>query len=149
MAVSLVSTNDANVNLFFLIYTFTPGPVTQKVIQRSDGFWNRLFYYFPAVCFLGLNCGGYIRNVAVCGRILATDRQYEMSVSTTGATNLCRRATIATCNFGTPKRVIPFCGKFHPDFNKYHLFVAGTSDKKTICVRIVEHNQLFLPAHQF
>ncbi|XP_055540489.1 pre-mRNA-processing factor 17 [Wyeomyia smithii] len=30
-------------------------------------------------------------------------------------------------------RKIPFCVKFHPDFNKQHLFVAGTSDKKIIC----------------
>lgn len=29
---------------------------------------------------------------------------------------------------------IPFCVKFHPDFNKQHLFVAGTSNKKIICV---------------
>ncbi|XP_063703595.1 pre-mRNA-processing factor 17 [Culicoides brevitarsis] len=28
---------------------------------------------------------------------------------------------------------IPFCVKFHPDFNKQHLFVAGTSNKKIIC----------------
>lgn len=28
----------------------------------------------------------------------------------------------------------PFCVKFHPDNNKQHLFVAGTSDKKIICV---------------
>lgn len=31
-------------------------------------------------------------------------------------------------------RKIPFCVKFHPDNNKQHLFVAGTSDKKIICV---------------
>lgn len=31
---------------------------------------------------------------------------------------------------------IPFCIKFHPDFNKQHLFVAGTSNKKIICVSI-------------
>lgn len=29
---------------------------------------------------------------------------------------------------------IPFCVKFHPDKSKQHLFVAGTSDKKIICV---------------
>lgn len=29
---------------------------------------------------------------------------------------------------------IPFCVKFHPDRSKQHLFVAGTSDKKIICV---------------
>lgn len=33
-------------------------------------------------------------------------------------------------------RKIPFCVKFHPDNNKQHLFVAGTSDKKIICVSI-------------
>lgn len=31
-------------------------------------------------------------------------------------------------------RKIPYCVKFHPDFNKQHLFVAGTSDKKILCV---------------
>ena len=33
-------------------------------------------------------------------------------------------------------RKMPFCVKFHPDNNKQHLFVAGTSDKKIICVSI-------------
>lgn len=32
---------------------------------------------------------------------------------------------------------IPFCVKFHPDRNKQHLFVAGTSDKKIICVSLM------------
>lgn len=32
---------------------------------------------------------------------------------------------------------IPFCVKFHPDQSKQHLFVAGTSDKKIICVRTI------------
>ena len=31
-------------------------------------------------------------------------------------------------------RKIPYCAKFHPDDDKQHLFVAGTSDKKIICV---------------
>lgn len=31
-------------------------------------------------------------------------------------------------------RKIPYCVKFHPDYNKQHLFVAGTSDKKILCV---------------
>lgn len=30
-------------------------------------------------------------------------------------------------------RKIPYCVKFHPDHNKQHLFVAGTSDKKIVC----------------
>lgn len=30
-------------------------------------------------------------------------------------------------------RKIPYCAKFHPDPDKQHLFVAGTSDKKIIC----------------
>ncbi|ENN71276.1 pre-mRNA-processing factor 17 [Dendroctonus ponderosae] len=30
-------------------------------------------------------------------------------------------------------RKIPYCVKFNPDYNKQHLFVAGTSDKKIIC----------------
>lgn len=31
---------------------------------------------------------------------------------------------------------IPFCVKFNPEPSKQHLFVAGTSDKKIICVSI-------------
>ena len=31
---------------------------------------------------------------------------------------------------------IPFCIKFHPEEDKQHLFVAGTSDKKILCVCI-------------
>jgi len=31
-------------------------------------------------------------------------------------------------------RKIPYCVKFHPLREKQHLFVAGTSDKKIICV---------------
>lgn len=30
-------------------------------------------------------------------------------------------------------RKIPYCVKFHPDYNKQHLFVCGTSDKKILC----------------
>ncbi|KAL1494467.1 hypothetical protein ABEB36_010063 [Hypothenemus hampei] len=30
-------------------------------------------------------------------------------------------------------RKVPYCVKFNPDYNKQHLFVAGTSDKKIIC----------------
>lgn len=31
-------------------------------------------------------------------------------------------------------RKVPYCAKFNPDPDKQHLFVAGTSDKKIICV---------------
>lgn len=34
-------------------------------------------------------------------------------------------------------RKIPYCVKFNPDNSKQHLFVAGTSDKKIICVSIL------------
>lgn len=33
-------------------------------------------------------------------------------------------------------RKVPYCVKFHPDYNKQHLFVCGTSDKKILCVSI-------------
>ena len=33
----------------------------------------------------------------------------------------------------TSKKV-PYCIKFHPEEDKQHLFVAGTSDKKIVCV---------------
>lgn len=33
-------------------------------------------------------------------------------------------------------RKVPYCVKFNPDSDKQHLFVAGTSDKKIICVSI-------------
>lgn len=38
-------------------------------------------------------------------------------------------------------RKMPFCVKFHPDNNKQHLFVAGTSDKKIICVSFFSHHK--------
>lgn len=34
-------------------------------------------------------------------------------------------------------RKIPYCAKFNPDPDKQHLFVAGTSDKKIICVSTI------------
>lgn len=37
-------------------------------------------------------------------------------------------------------RKIPYCAKFNPDPDKQHLFVAGTSDKKIICVSIILFN---------
>lgn len=37
-------------------------------------------------------------------------------------------------------RKIPFCVKFNPNPDKQHLFVAGTSDKKIICVSIIIFN---------
>lgn len=42
-------------------------------------------------------------------------------------------------------RNIPYCAKFNPDPDKQHLFVAGTSDKKIICVRIAhkEYAQIY------
>lgn len=32
-------------------------------------------------------------------------------------------------------RKVAYCVKFNPEADKQHLFVAGTSDKKIICVR--------------
>ncbi|XP_066994040.1 pre-mRNA-processing factor 17 [Anabrus simplex] len=37
------------------------------------------------------------------------------------------------CSARFTSRKIPYCAKFHPDEDKQHLFVAGTSDKKIIC----------------
>lgn len=39
-------------------------------------------------------------------------------------------------------RKIPYCCKFNPDPEKQHLFVAGTSDKKIICVSVILKNHL-------
>lgn len=39
-----------------------------------------------------------------------------------------------TCISRFTSRKIPYCAKFNPDPDKQHLFVAGTSDKKIICV---------------
>ncbi|CAH0725384.1 unnamed protein product, partial [Brenthis ino] len=38
-----------------------------------------------------------------------------------------------TCAARFTSRKVPYCAKFHPDADKQHLFVAGTSDKKIIC----------------
>lgn len=37
------------------------------------------------------------------------------------------------CTGRFTSRKVPYCAKFHPDEDKQHLFVAGTSDKKIIC----------------
>lgn len=46
-------------------------------------------------------------------------------------------------------RKMPFCVKFHPDNNKQHLFIAGTSDKKVICVSISSLSYFFLNFRNF
>lgn len=53
----------------------------------------------------------------------AYDRYIKLWDTETG--QVCARFT---------SRKIPYCVKFNPDRNKQHLFVAGTSDKKIICV---------------
>lgn len=40
-------------------------------------------------------------------------------------------------------RKIPYCVKFNPDPDKQHLFVAGTSDKKIICVSYKHYILMF------
>ncbi|ESO89247.1 hypothetical protein LOTGIDRAFT_205766 [Lottia gigantea] len=37
------------------------------------------------------------------------------------------------CKARFTSRKVPYCIKFHPDEDKQHLFVAGTSDKKIVC----------------
>ncbi|XP_050392096.2 pre-mRNA-processing factor 17 [Patella vulgata] len=37
------------------------------------------------------------------------------------------------CKGRFTSRKVPYCIKFHPDEDKQHLFVAGTSDKKIVC----------------
>lgn len=44
-------------------------------------------------------------------------------------------------------RKIPYCAKFNPDPDKQHLFVAGTSDKKIICVSIMFCKEWMKLAH--
>ena len=38
------------------------------------------------------------------------------------------------CKARFTSRKVPYCIKFHPEEDKQHLFVAGTSDKKIVCV---------------
>ena len=45
-------------------------------------------------------------------------------------------------------RKTPYCCKFHPDEDKQHLFVAGTSDKKIICVSICKSKLGIIPTFQ-
>lgn len=62
----------------------------------------------------------------------AYDRYIKLWDTETG--QVCSRFT---------SRKIPYCVKFNPDKNKQHLFVAGTSDKKIICVsRLLNWNVL-------
>ncbi|KAK7108013.1 pre-mRNA-processing factor 17-like [Littorina saxatilis] len=37
------------------------------------------------------------------------------------------------CKARFTSRKVPYCVRFHPDDDKQHLFVAGTSDKKIVC----------------
>lgn len=96
--------------------------------------------------------------------ILVIDKQWEISTLTMGDTNFYL-PVIMTLRFLTVviffymilgydryiklwdtetgqvvarfnSRKIPYCIKFNPDKNKQHLFVAGTSDKKIICVSV-------------
>lgn len=54
---------------------------------------------------------------------LAYDRYIKLWDTETGA-----------CLNRFTSRKVPYCAKFHPDEDKQHLFVCGTSDKKIICV---------------
>ena len=38
------------------------------------------------------------------------------------------------CKARFTSRKVPYCIKYHPEDDKQHLFVAGTSDKKIVCV---------------
>ena len=40
------------------------------------------------------------------------------------------------CKSRFTSRKVPYCVRFHPDDDKQHLFVAGTSDKKIVCVSL-------------
>jgi WD domain, G-beta repeat. len=62
----------------------------------------------------------YNNEILVC---LAYDRYIKLWDTETGE-----------CVSRFTSRKIPYCAKFHPDDDKQHLFVAGTSDKKIICV---------------
>jgi WD40 repeat protein len=62
----------------------------------------------------------YNNELHVC---LAYDRYIKLWDTETGE-----------CVSRFTSRKIPYCAKFHPDEDKQHLFVAGTSDKKIICV---------------
>lgn len=62
----------------------------------------------------------YNNAILVC---LAYDRYIKLWDTETGE-----------CVSRFTSRKIPYCAKFHPDEDKQHLFVAGTSDKKIICV---------------
>ena len=42
------------------------------------------------------------------------------------------------CKAKFTSRKVPYCIKYHPEDDKQHLFVAGTSDKKIVCVSIVQ-----------
>jgi WD40 repeat protein len=62
----------------------------------------------------------YNNELLVC---LAYDRYIKLWDTETGQ-----------CVSRFTSRKIPYCAKFHPEEDKQHFFVAGTSDKKIICV---------------
>ena len=43
---------------------------------------------------------------------------------------------VGECLSRFTSKKVPYCVKFHPEDDKQHLFVAGTSDKKIVCVSI-------------
>lgn len=46
---------------------------------------------------------------------------------------------VGECKSRFTSRKVPYCIKYHPEEDKQHLFVAGTSDKKIVCVSDLIH----------
>lgn len=57
---------------------------------------------------------------------------------------LCCLIIVGECKSRFTSRKVPYCIKYHPEEDKQHLFVAGTSDKKIVCVSDLIHANSFI-----
>lgn len=57
---------------------------------------------------------------------------------------LCCLIIVGECKSRFTSRKVPYCIKYHPEEDKQHLFVAGTSDKKIVCVSDLIHATTFI-----
>lgn len=94
-----------------------------------------------ALCFFSITSRYYF--------IEFQSRFYIAGVSTyewesPSVTTLCCLIIVGECKSRFTSRKVPYCIKYHPEEDKQHLFVAGTSDKKIVCVSDLFHANSFI-----
>lgn len=136
--------------------------VIRKPYRKFTTFLYRLICFLRVRWTAKSNYGSFIMNVGAFERTLDIAKLYEMSISIMLERNFFQHRTIKWSNFGIRKQVIrrrlflritmfiwilgqvkskfsmrkiPYCVSFNPSEHKQHLFIAGMSDKKILCVR--------------